>query len=106
MWDNLIHTDLCRKTKLMYGINDSVQTTLCCNIPILVFNVHLLFKFFSPFERTLLSSIFQLNMKERFRKLRYLSTFKFLSYDWVGYGIRLYLVHFEDVINYTIIQHS
>ena len=34
-----------------------------------------------------------------------MSTFKFPSYAWVGCTIRLYLDHFEDVINYTY-NHS
>ena len=40
----MIHTGLCRLTKFTYGINNSVQTTLCFEISLLVFNV--LFKFF------------------------------------------------------------
>ena len=28
MWVNLIYTGLCRQTKFMYGINDSVHTAL------------------------------------------------------------------------------
>ena len=44
MWENLIHTGLCRQTKFMYGINYAVQTPLCPKTSLLVFEV--IFKFF------------------------------------------------------------
>ena len=46
MWHNLIYTGLCRLTKFMYGINDSVHTTLSSKISVLVFNVNTIFKVF------------------------------------------------------------
>ena len=60
MRDNLIHTGVCRQTRFLYGIHDSVQTTLCSKISLLVFD--LLFNFVSHFERTRPSSIFLLNI--------------------------------------------
>ena len=48
-----------------------------------------------------------LNIQDNFRKLRCMSMFQFPSYAWVGYGIRLHLIHFGDVINYTYMyNHS
>ena len=60
-----------------------------------------------PFEETPPSSIFLFNIYDNFRKLRCISTFKFPSHVWLGCGIRLHLVHFEDVINYIYMyNHS
>ena len=72
-WDRAVHhvgqfdTYRFMQTKFMYGINDSVHTTLCSKISLLVFTVHALFKVLAPFERTPPSSIFVLNILEDFR---------------------------------------
>ena len=56
MWDNLIHTALCRQTKFIYGITDSVQTTLLSKISLLVsslFPTHYIFKVHYAFNMQL-----------------------------------------------------